>query len=102
MMRYSKYRNKPVYIDGIRFASKAEGRRYVELKLLQQSGKICHLILQPKFKFPMGFKYIADFHYHEKGKDIVEDVKGMETDVFKLKKKCFIYFYPKIELRIIK
>jgi hypothetical protein len=39
--------------------------------------------------------------YEENGKKIVEDVKGMETDVFKLKRKLFEYKYPEMELKII-
>ena len=46
-------------------------------------------------------EYIADFQYIENGKTIVEDVKGMQTDVFKLKHKIFEKVYPDLELRII-
>lgn len=46
-------------------------------------------------------EYVADFQYEQDGKIIVEDVKGMETDVFKLKKKLFEYKYKDLELRII-
>lgn len=46
----SKYGNEPVWIDGIRFDSKAEGKRYAELKLLQAAGEIAELKFQPKFK----------------------------------------------------
>ena len=99
---YNKYRNKPTYIGKIRFASKSEAARYQVLKLCEAQGAITDLQLQPTFKFPMGFSYRADFAYTLKGKQIVEDVKGIETDVFKLKKKCFAYFYPTLELAIIK
>ena len=39
--------------------------------------------------------YIADFVYTDvkTGKKIVEDVKGMRTDVYKLKAKMFAYRY---------
>ena len=47
-------------------------------------------------------EYIADFQYIENGKTIVEDVKGMQTDVFKLKHKIFEKVYPNLELKIIK
>ena len=47
-------------------------------------------------------EYIADFQYIENGKTIVEDVNGMQTDVFKLKHKIFEKVYPNLELRIIK
>ena len=34
--------------------------------------------------------------------DSIEDVKGLQTDVFKLKHKLFEKKYPDLELRIIK
>jgi hypothetical protein len=43
---------------------------------------------------------VADFRYHENGRLVVEDTKGMETAVFKIKAKLFRYRYPTIELRI--
>lgn len=98
----SKYRNKPTIIDNIRFASKREAHRYQTLKLLLKAKKITELELQPRFDFPMGFFYKADFSYKENGRLIVEDVKGMKTGVFILKEKCFHYFYAGIELKIIK
>ena len=45
---------------------------------------------------------LSDFKYIENGKTIVEDVKGIQTDVFKLKHKIFEKVYPDLELRIIK
>jgi len=48
-MAQNKYHNQPVTIDGIRFASKREGKRYSELKLLEQAGSITDLKLQPRF-----------------------------------------------------
>lgn len=108
----NKYRNKKVIVDGEEFDSKKEGNRYKELKLLLKAGKISNLELQPRFLLQDGFKkngrtfrkieYIADFKYIENGKTIVEDVKGMQTDVFKLKHKIFEKVYPNLELKIIK
>jgi hypothetical protein len=96
----SKYGNKITYCDNIRFASKKEARRYQSLKLLLKAKKISRLELQPRYDFPMGFFYKADFAYLENGKRISEDVKGVKTPVFRLKRKCFIYFFPDIELRL--
>ena len=73
----------------VAFASKKEAKRYCELKVLENAGKIKNLVCQPKYDFPPGFSYRGDFQYEENGKLIVEDTKGIETDVFKLKKKCF-------------
>ena len=108
----SKYKNKKVQIDMYVFDSIAESKRYKELVLLQRAGKITELQLQPKFLLQESFRkngktyrkieYIADFMYEENGKIIVEDVKGTETEVFKLKHKLFEKKYPELELRIIK
>lgn len=91
----SKYGNEPVWIDGIRFDSKAEGKRYAELKLLQVAGEIAELELQPRFKLNVNgvqiCTYIGDFsywHVHSKNRG-TEDVKGVETKDFKLKAKLF-------------
>ena len=108
----NKYRNKKVQIDMYVFDSIAESKRYKELILLQRAKKIENLQLQPKFLLQESFRkngktyrkieYIADFMYEEDSKIIVEDVKGKETEVFKLKRKLFEKKYPALELRIIK
>jgi len=92
-MTRHKYNAKPTVLDGFRFASKAEARRYSELLLLQRSGEISELELQPPFPLVVnGVKvgtYIADFRYRCKYTDplIVEDVKGIKTPLYRLKKK---------------
>lgn len=108
----NKYRNKKVIVEDYVFDSIAESKRYKELKLLLKAGEIQNLQLQPRFLLQETFKkngktfrkidYIADFQYIEDGKTIVEDVKGMQTDVFKIKHKLFEKKYPDLELRIIK
>lgn len=107
----NKYRNKKVQIDRYVFDSIKEGQRYRELAILERAGKISNLELQPRFLLQESFKkngktyrkieYVADFQYIENGKTIVEDVKGMQTDVFKLKHKLFEKKYPNLELKII-
>lgn len=107
----NKYKNKKITVDDYIFDSIQESRRYKELKLLLRAGKIQDLELQPHFLLQESFKkngktyrkieYIADFKYIENGKTIVEDVKGLQTDVFKIKHKLFEKKYPELELRII-
>ena len=91
--RYNKYHNKRTIIDNKVFASKLEGNRYKELKLLEKQGLIKDLQLQPSYTLIPSFKknnktyrkisYIADFSYYdnELKKVIVEDTKGVLTDV---------------------
>lgn len=89
----SKYRAKPTTVDGIRFASKKEASRYLELCLLQKAGEISLLQLQPAFVLEVSGtkvgRYVADFSYRDKktGKIVYEDVKGFKTPVYRLKKK---------------
>ena len=111
--RRSKYNNKEMYVDGIRFQSTKEGRRYCELQLAQKSQPraVWHLRLQVDvpLRGPNGGKistYRADFVYSrtdnppcildEDGKllaftehAVVEDTKGVCTPEYKLKAKLF-------------
>lgn len=108
----NKYRNKKIVIDNIKFDSKLEANRYAELKLLQRAKVISNLRLQVPFVLQEGFKkngksyqaikYIADFVYEENGRTVVEDTKGIETDVFKIKHKLFEKKYSELELKIVK
>jgi hypothetical protein len=97
-------------MDGIVFASKAEMRRYAELKMLERSGAISRLELQPHFTLQDPFvaydgtkqraiTYVGDFTYRESGKTIVEDCKGMKTEKYRIKRKLFLFRYPHIIFR---
>lgn len=98
-----KYGAKKCTINGHKFDSLAEGRRYVVLKALEKAGKIYGLTLQPRFELMPGFRfngqavrkieYVADFRYLEAGKVIIEDVKGQPTPVYLVKKKLFLHQY---------
>lgn len=108
--RSHKYGAVRTEVDGHSFASKAEARRYGELKLLEKAGKIEGLELQPKFalvtqlttgtfrgaglahagKFPVIGHYVADFKYFRLEPPtgwVVEDVKGFKTELYRWKKK---------------
>jgi len=88
------------------YASKSEYARSVELKELEDQGVIDGLEEQVPFEIqPDGcerIRYIADFTYYEKGEYIVEDVKGVQTDVFRLKAKLFKGRYPQYKFCISK
>ena len=98
----SKFGNKKVTVDGILFDSEMEARRYGQLKLLEKAGLIKDLITHPpyplldKTKDERALVYEADFLYFdvEKGKNIVEDVKGMRTEKYIIKRKLFRRLYP--------
>jgi len=107
---HSKYGNRFTIVDGIRFDSRAEADRYRVLRLRERAGEISELELQPQFVLIPAFEregvkykaisYRGDFAYRENGCRVVEDVKGVATDLFKVKEKMFRYYYPDIELRV--
>jgi hypothetical protein len=91
----NKYGNVKTTVDGFAFDSKKEAARYGELKLLQRAGEIRDLELQPRFPLVVnGHKvctYVGDFKYTElAGVEVIEDVKGVKTDVYRLKAKLML------------
>jgi len=102
----TKYGAKKTEIDGYIFDSKAEAGRYSYLLLLEKAGEISNLNLQPVFPLIVNEKrigkYIADFQYIDRdGIRVVEDVKGVATPVYRLKKKIVeaIYGINIVEVR---
>jgi hypothetical protein len=104
----SKYKNQPVVIDNIRFDSKVEGDRYVELRMLESAGLISDLrpapgVKKQRFAIGAGRYFVPDFTYREHGALVAVDVKGKTakiTDLASLKMALFREKYPEIELRI--
>ncbi len=106
-MKKNKYNAVKVEIDGIKFDSKREAQRYLELKMIEKAGLISNLerqvifLLVDKFEY-MGKKireirYIADFTYNEQGNKIIEDVKSWITQKrpdYKIKVKLLMKRYP--------
>lgn len=89
----TKYKAQPTIIDNIRFASKKEASRYQQLKLLERGNLITDLKLQQPIKCVVNgelvCKYVSDFSYYDREKNAIiwEDVKGVKTPVYNLKKK---------------
>lgn len=118
----SKYKAVKTTIDGITFDSKREAKRYTELKVLEKSGMITHLELQPEYEIVINgvkiCKYRGDFSYmtvraenkepfkNSKGEYqtptmtgdkegmVLEDVKGFKTPIYRLKKRLVEASYP--------
>ena len=92
----NKYNARKTEIDGIQFDSKAEATRYAALKLMERMGLIEDMKMQVPFELAPSviingrkkpaLRYFADFTYMEHGKLIIEDVKGIRTPVFTIKK----------------
>lgn len=106
----SKYNNnKPEYYDPdlketLKFDSNKELEYYLILKDREKRGEISELErqvtieIQPSFVAPGGEKiqaidYKADFFYYDfkDQRDHIVDVKGMKTDVYRLKKKLLAF-----------
>lgn len=116
-----KYRNVPTVVDGLRFDSQKEARRWHELKMLLKIGTIRRLFRQVKYPLiahaangdhgVVGW-YIADFSYEEpvvEGRrdgpwqEVTEDVKGGKatmTPLFRWKAKHFRIQYGR-DIRIV-
>lgn len=119
MRRHGKYNARRTTVDGITFHSAKEASRYCELKLLAKAGRVRALRLQPRYylcalsvkradcrdvnageiekrRVPVA-SYVADFEYEEAHRDgwrlVVEDVKGVITSTYKLKKRWFEHQY---------
>jgi hypothetical protein len=100
----NKYNARKTMIDGITFESQEEAVRYIQLKMLERAGQIKNLEIQPRFLLQEAYKkngksikaieYIADFKYTEYGVTQIEDVKGVRTEVYRIKKKLFEKRYP--------
>lgn len=103
-VKQNKYHNKKVEYDGIKFDSQKEKSWYIKFKLMEKAGEIHDLKMQFPFTLIETFKlqdktyrktiYKADFTFIDKeGKYHVIDVKGIRTDVYKLKKKLMAWKY---------
>ena len=96
----NKYNSRGEWFNEIWFASRAEAARYRQLKMMEEQGFITRLELQPSYSVVVNNKlccrYRADFRYDvidDRGtvlKQVVEDVKGMVTPLYKLKKKLVL------------
>lgn len=103
----SKYRARLTEVDEIKFSSAKEAKYYKYLKILKRVGDVKEFQLQPRFELQPSFKYagvtmrpiyyVADFlvEYTDGSRKVI-DVKGYKTDVYKLKKKLFLYKYPDV------
>lgn len=89
----NKFSARRTVVDGIRFDSAREARRYCELKALERGGQVRNLELQPRYPLLVNGvligHYRADFRYTEvhTGRVVVEDAKGVRTRDYLLRKK---------------
>lgn len=101
----SKYNAQKTTVDGITYDSRKEAQRAQELRLMLKAGIISNLREQVPYELIPAQKneygkvieravvYKADFVYDEKGKTVVEDVKGVRTKEYTIKRKLMLYEY---------
>lgn len=100
--RRSKYAAQPTEVDGIRFDSKAEARFYLQLKAQVEAGTVAYFLRQVPIHLPGRTRYVVDFLVFEtSGRARYIDVKGMETQTFRLKKRQVEDLYP-IQIEVVK
>lgn len=108
----SKYHNKKIEVDGMKFDSKKEYKRFIELQELEKKGIIRNLERQKKFCIVPKTEtvkrarfYLADFYYiDENGWKVIEDVKSPCTakePLYRLKRDLILWQYPDIDFREI-
>lgn len=89
----NKYHNEKTKVGNLTFDSKHEADRWFALRLLERGGIIKNLERQvrfeivPKSEHGRALYYVADFVYEENGNKVIEDAKGVKTDVYRLKKR---------------
>lgn len=110
-----KYGAVKQQIDGITFSSKAESRRFIQLKQMQNDGHISGLELQRRFELAPAvrftgaaratpaLRYFADFVYNDHlGNLVVEDVKGGPvTEGYRIKKHLMLAIHG-IEIKEVR
>lgn len=103
----SKYNARKVSVDGIKFDSQAEANYYCTLKILLKTGEITGFCRQARFVITegkngeKGTEYVTDFVvFYPNDTYRIVDVKGVETETFKLKVKCFREKYPKLKIEL--
>ena len=88
--------------DGWRFDSKAEGRYYDKLQQRVAEGEVLFFLRQVPLHLPGKTKLVIDFvEFHEDGSCHFVDVKGMQTEQFKLKRRQVEALYP-IEIEVVR
>ena len=88
------------------YASRKEYRRACELRIMQRAGIISGLREQVPYELipaqrdangkllERACTYVADFVYtDEHGNTVVEDTKGVRTDVYRIKRKLMLQRY---------
>jgi len=100
MKIYHKFKSIRCEADGIKFSSKLERNYYLKLMEAKKDGSLIMFMRQCPFHLEGGIRYVVDFvefwKTNEPGEAEIKftDVKGIITDIYKLKKKLVESEYP--------
>ena len=104
MIRH-KFNAVPTTSDGIRFSSRKEEQYYQNLKLLKLGGVVLFWLRQVPFHLTEGIKpvrYICDFEvFYADGHVEFTEVKGFETQTWKLKRRLMAEKFPMVKIQIV-
>lgn len=90
-----KYRAVATEVDGIRFPSKLQAQVYSTLVLLRRAGDIRYFLREVPIHLPGSVTYRVDFQvFYADGRIRYLDAKGVETQVYKIKKRQVEALYP--------
>jgi hypothetical protein len=115
--RRPKFNAASTVVDGIRFDSRREAMRWLDLKLLERANQLQGLTRQVRLPIEIGGQpvrirsagypngrrvvYVADFQYFVGAERVIEDVKGMDTPVSRLKRALVEAIYN-VTIRVVK
>ena len=93
----TKYGNKTTEVGGHKFDSRKEARFFLQL---QQDPAVKSIRTQVKYELipkqqgERACSYVADFVVeYQDGRTVVYDVKGMKTDVYRIKRKLMLWVH---------
>ena len=92
---HHKFRARAVKTENGFFSSKSEHEFFLHLIEMQKANEVLFFLMQVPIKLPGNTKLVVDFQvFYTNGTVEFIDVKGMETEVFKIKKREVEAIYP--------
>jgi hypothetical protein len=106
-IRRSKYGSQKMSFDGRTYDSKKECEYAQQLEWRRRAGEITEVIPQYKLELNMGGVHIANYYVDFKvvfpdGREEMHEVKGFETDVWRIKWRMALAIYGKDKFKLIK
>lgn len=98
-----KYRAKKTEVNGRTYASKLEASYAADLALERDVGLVVGWMEQVPLHLKCGARYVLDFLvFYADGHVEAVETKGMETAVYKLKKRMVEQEYPWLPIEVVK